>query len=83
LAGFGRVDYPGIYDWTAMDYRPDSLYPGRIAFFWSVKEPFRTGWRQVEATNEVENHVLPFQHEACLDEGLGELTEGLRKVLRD
>jgi hypothetical protein len=81
LAGFGRVDYPGIYDWTAMDYRPSSLYPGKIKFFWSVRQPFRRGWRQVEATNEVEAHVLPYEHEACLDEGLGELIEGLRKAL--
>jgi hypothetical protein len=81
LAGLGREDYPGIYDWTAMDYRPPSLYPGKITFFWSVTQPFRRGWRSVEAANETEIQVLPCRHMSCLNEHLDDLNERLRKSL--
>lgn len=78
FADFGREDYPGIYDWTAMEYRPTSLYPGKITFFWSVTQPFRRGWRSIEAANEVEVHILPCRHMTCLNEYLDQLTERLR-----
>ena len=81
FAGLGREDYPGMYDWTAMDYRPPSLYPGKITFFWSVTQPFRRGWRSVEAANEIEVHILPCRHMTCLNEYLDDLAERLRKSL--
>lgn len=91
LTDFAREDYPGIYDWTAMDYRPTSLYPGKITFFWSTNRPslihgfrvtrYRRGWRSVEAANEVEVHVLPFGHWTCLNEHLDLLAERLRASL--
>src|SRR5207244_2286576 len=52
--GFAREDYPGIYDWSAMEYKPGTLYPGKVTFFWSITQPFRRGWRKVEVANEVE-----------------------------
>jgi hypothetical protein len=81
FAGLGREDYPGIYDWSAMGYRPPNLYPGRITFFWSVTQPFRRGWRSVEAANETDVQVLPCRHMTCLNEYLDDLAERLRKSL--
>jgi hypothetical protein len=81
FAGLGREDYPGLYDWSAMGYRPPDLYPGRITFFWSVRQPFRRGWRSVEAANETDIQVLPYEHMSCLNEGLDDLAERLRKSL--
>jgi pimeloyl-[acyl-carrier protein] synthase len=75
---FGRGDYPGVYDWIAMGYRPADLYPGKIVFLWSVTQPFRRGWSAVEAANDVEVHVLPCEHITCLNEYLDDLGELLR-----
>jgi len=74
----GRDDYPGIYDWLAMGYRPADLYPGPITFLWSAAQPFRGGWRGVEERNDVEVHVLRCRHMTCLNDHLGELAERMR-----
>jgi thioesterase domain-containing protein len=92
--GFGdfiQEDYPGIYDWTAMDYRPSSLYLGKITFFWSSTRPslihgfrvarFRRGWRGVEAAGAAEVRVLPFGHWTCLSDHLDLLAERLNESL--
>ena len=78
---FGRQDYLGIYDWIALGYTPTSLNPGKITFFWLITEPFRRGWRKVEEANEVEVHILPARHMACLSEHLHDLAERLRTCL--
>ena len=55
-----RQDYSAIYDWAAMRYVPQSLYPGKITFFWDSREPWRRrGWRKAAETNEIEVHVIP------------------------
>lgn len=74
---WGRYDYPGVYDWIALGYLPTSLYPGKIIFFWSITEPFRRGWRKVEEANQIEVHILPGRHMACLSEHLHDLAERL------
>jgi thioesterase domain-containing protein len=88
---FVREDYPGIYDWTALDYRPTSLYLGKITFFWSSTRPslihgfrvarFRRGWRSVEAAGAAEVRVLPFGHWTCLSDHLDVLAERLNESL--
>ena len=77
----GRDDYPGIYDWNALSYRPPTRYPGPITFLWSAAEPFRGGWREVEAANEVDVQVLPCRHMTCLNEHLDDLAARLRACL--
>lgn len=78
---WGRQDYPGIYDWIALSYAPHNLYPGKITFFWSMKEPFRRGWRTVEEANEVEVQILPGVHMTCFTEYLHDLAERLHMCL--
>jgi thioesterase domain-containing protein len=88
---FAREDYPGVYDWAAMDYRPTSIYPGKITFFWSRTRPslihgfrvarFRRGWRSVEVAGAAEIRVLPFGHWTCLNEHLDVLAERLNESL--
>jgi hypothetical protein len=77
----GRKDYPGIYHWIAMGYKPADVYPRQLTFIWSKLQPFRMGWRTLEAARPVEVHVLPATHTACLDEHLGELSGLLRACL--
>jgi hypothetical protein len=81
LIGFGREDYPGIYDWGAMGYAPDSIYPGKVTFFWSIKEPFRRGWSAVEQAGQVEVQVLPCSHITCFTDYIEELSQHLRDCL--
>jgi Thioesterase domain len=78
---FGRRDYPGIYDWSAMDYAPAAPYAGKVTFIWSSTQTFRKAWRRVEATNETEVHILPGAHMTLLTEHLDSLANCLRKSL--
>ena len=80
-----RQDWSGLYDWVAAGYLPRS-YPGKITFFWTEEEPFRTEeWRQVmEAKtegNEVEIHIIPGNHLTSRTEHLPVLAEQLRTCL--
>jgi hypothetical protein len=81
LTHLDREDYPGVYDWAAMDYVPSNHYRGKITFFWSVSQPFRRGWREIEAANQVELHTLPCLHTTCLGVHLAELADRLRACL--
>ena len=45
-AAFARDDYPGVTDWTAMGYAPETLYSGKITFFWSTSRPSLNTWLQ-------------------------------------
>jgi hypothetical protein len=75
-------DYPSIYDWTAVRYRPSDLYPDKITFFWDSEEPYRrAGWRKLYETNEVEIHIIPGTQMACRTEYLSILSEHLRMCL--
>ncbi len=78
---WGRQDSPSVYDWIALSYKPLDLYPGKITFFWSIKEPFRRGWRKVEEANEVEVQILPGVHMTCFTEHLHDLAGRLRTHL--
>jgi hypothetical protein len=80
---WGRLDYPGVYDWIALSYAPPDLYPGKVTFFWSVKEPFRRGWRKVEEANEVEVQILPGVHMTCFTEHLHDLAGRMRTCLSE
>jgi hypothetical protein len=81
LTHLDREDYPGSCDWVAMDYAPRIAYPGKITFFWSVTQPFRRGWREIEVANVVELHTLPCLHTTCLSDYLEEMTDRLRACL--
>jgi thioesterase domain-containing protein len=78
---FGRSDYPGVYDWVAMDYRPADRFTGRSVFLLSAGQPFRRGWRDHEAAGGAEVHVLRCTHATCLGERLDELGEHLSRAL--
>jgi thioesterase domain-containing protein len=81
LTHLDREDYPGVYDWAAMDYAPDNPYPAKITFFWSATQPFRRGWREIEVANEVDVHTMPCLHTTCLNVYLEELGDRLRPCL--
>jgi hypothetical protein len=76
-----RQDYPGTYDWVALGYLPPGLYPGKITFFWTSGERFRSGWRKVEQVNEVEVRFLPGMHMNSIGEHLDVLAERLSACL--
>ena len=78
--GFRQDDYPGIYNWTAMDYMPSGPYTGKTAVIWSGSQPYRQGWRKAEKSQAVEVHVLPGRH---LYDSLDALAERLRRCLLD
>jgi len=76
-----RQDYLDMYNWVALGYRPPDLYPGKITFFWTSGERYRSGWRKVEEANEVEVHLLPGVHLNSLREHLHVLVELLSTLL--
>ncbi len=81
-----RLDYESVFTWLTLGYKPLSLYPDKITFFWSsrdwtTKEPFHIGWRKVEKTNEVEIHIFPGLHMSLVTEQLPLLAERLRTCL--
>ncbi len=76
-----RQDYPGVYNWSGLGYAPPNLYPGKITFFWTSGERFRSGWRKVEEANEVEVHLLPGVHLNSLRDHLHVLVELLSALL--
>ena len=79
LFPFGREDYPGVYDWTAMRYVPAHPYRGTISILWSAGQPFRSGWREIEGGAACDVHVLTGTHETCLNQDLPELVEQMRR----
>ena len=79
-----RQDYLNIYDWPASDYAP-GLYAGKITFFWTSEEPWRSiGWQKVVKAKgkEVEIQMLPGNHITSRTEHLSVLAECLRTCLR-
>jgi len=80
-------DYPAIYDWVAMHFKPSSLYPGKITFFWDSEEwdnekPFRRArWRKVAEANEVDVHVIAGTQSSCRTVHLHVLAEHLSACL--
>src|SRR5437764_1506996 len=81
-----RQDYESVFTWLTLKYKPSTLYPGKITFFWSstdwtTKEPFHIGWRKVEVTNEVEIHVFPGAHMSLVTDQLNLLIDSLRQCL--
>lgn len=83
-----RQDYPGIFEWVDMGYKPSDLYPGKIMFFWPSKEPWHTvsgGWRKVaeaKEAQEVEVYVIPGNQDTWRTEHLDALAEHLSACLK-
>ena len=42
-SGVLRQNWINIYDWMATSYRPRSLYPGKITFFWTSRSSSSSG----------------------------------------
>jgi thioesterase domain-containing protein len=79
-----RRDYFGILDWAVLDYRPASVYQGKITFFWPVDKPWHARrWRQVADATEVEVHrvPLPANHVTWQTDYLHVLSEHVRRCL--
>jgi hypothetical protein len=77
--------YLGIFEWIDMGYKPPSLYPGKITFFWPSENPWQTvSWRKVieaKEAQEVEVYVVPGNQETWKTEHFHVLAERLRLCL--
>jgi thioesterase domain-containing protein len=77
-------DYVGIFEWLAMDYRPSSIYPGKITFFWpGEKLSHARWWRDVSKGTEYEAHIIPGTQVTWKTEHLPPLAECLRKCVSE
>jgi thioesterase domain-containing protein len=79
-----RQNWSNIYDWQVANYAPDSLYPGKITFFWSSEEPSRSdGWQEAVKAKEgeVEIYMNPGNHISSRTEYLPVLAERLHECL--
>jgi thioesterase domain-containing protein len=75
-------DYPALFDWTALAYRPSSVYPGKITFFWPADKPGHARWwRPVAEATAVEEHFLPGTQVTWRTDHLPALSECLRLCL--
>ena len=91
-ASLPRDDYPGYYDWTAMDYRAAPPAADRTTFIWSTNRPslihglrvvrFRSGWRGVEHGAGVEVLTVPFNHWTALNDNLDSLSQLIAGALK-
>ncbi|HZQ48954.1 MAG TPA: alpha/beta fold hydrolase [Candidatus Dormibacteraeota bacterium] len=87
-----RDDYPGFYDWTAMDYGATAPAADRTTLIWSTNRPslihglrvvrFRSAWRRVEQEPGVEVLTVPFNHWTALNDNLDSLARLIGDALR-
>lgn len=74
-----RRDYARLYDWVMQDYRPQTLYKGKIFFLWAAHafqtRESRPGWRQIENHGANEVHLLPGTHITVRTEHLHALAD--------
>jgi hypothetical protein len=74
--------YPGLLHWSVLAYRPPSVYPGKVTFFWPADEPWHARWwRPVAEATAVEEHLLPGTQNTWKTEHLPALSECLRMCL--
>jgi amino acid adenylation domain-containing protein len=75
-------DYLGLLHWSMLEYRPPSVYPGKVTFFWPADEPWHArSWRPVAEATEVEEHLLPGTQNTWKTDHLPALSECLRLCL--
>jgi hypothetical protein len=75
-------DYLGILHWAVLPYRPPSVYPGKVTFFWPADEPCHARWwRPVAEATTVEEHLLPGTRNTWKTGHLPALSERLRMCL--
>jgi hypothetical protein len=75
-------DYMGLLHWSVLAYRPPSIYPGKVTFFWPAHEPWHARWwRQVADATAVEEHLLPGTQNTWKTDHLQALSECLRMCL--
>jgi thioesterase domain-containing protein len=74
-----RRDYARLYDWIVLDYKPQSIYNGKIIFFWAAgafqTKESRPSWQKIEAHGENEVHFLPGDHITVRTDHLNALAE--------
>jgi len=58
-------DYAAVFDWIAMHYKLEGIYPGKLLFFWSSSQTYRFGWQEAEKTHKAEVVILPGDHVTC------------------
>lgn len=82
-----RQDYPCIFEWSDMAYKPPGLYPGKITFFLPSKEPWHiisAGWRQVieaKEARDVEVYVISGNQDTWMTKYLHILAQQLSACL--
>jgi hypothetical protein len=77
-------DFEGIFEWVALGYKPTSVYPGKVTFFWPSEELWHHSrwWRKVAEATEVEVHVVPGTQVTWKTKYLQPLAECLYRCLR-
>jgi thioesterase domain-containing protein len=81
-----RMEWTAIYDWIALGYVPEKLYPGKIIFFWDSEDAWRpVWWRPImkAKASEIENYMLPGSHITCRTDHLHAMSEQLRTCLHN
>jgi thioesterase domain-containing protein/aryl carrier-like protein len=74
--------YPGLLHWAVLAYRPPSVYPGQVTFFWPAEEPWHARWwRPVADATAVEEHLLPGTQHSWKTDHLPALAACLRLCL--
>lgn len=82
-----RQDYLGIFEWLDMGYKPSTLYPGKITFFWPRDGSWHVisgGWRKVikvKGAQEVDVYIIPGGQGTWKTKYLYSLAEHLRTCL--
>jgi thioesterase domain-containing protein/aryl carrier-like protein len=75
-------DYLGLLHWSVLAYRPPSVYPGKVTFFWPADEPWHARWwRPVAQATVVEEHLLPGTQDTWKTDHLPALSACLRLCL--
>jgi thioesterase domain-containing protein len=75
-------DYLGLLHWAMLAYRPPSVYPGKVTFFWPADEPWHARWwRSVAQATSVEEHFIPGRQRTWRTDHLPALAECLRLCL--
>jgi hypothetical protein len=75
-------DYLGLLHWSVLAYRPPSVYPGKVTFFWPADEPWHARWwRPVAEGTAAEEHLLPGTQNTWKTDHLPALAECLRLCL--
>lgn len=81
-----RRDYARLYDWVMLNYKPQTLYEGKIFFLWAAHafqtRESRPGWKKIEMHGDNEVHLLPGNHITVRTEHLRALADLLYECVK-